>query len=151
MQPVLHRALPLALLLTACSSGTPDVAVRDAWAGATVPGQRSGAVYLTLDNRGSGGDRLIGVASDVAAGASLHRSSMESGIARMRPIADGVAVEAGEQAMLKPGADHVMLTGLEQPLVAGRSIPLRLRFERSGERQVSAVVRSADGAGHGRH
>ena len=39
-----------------------------------------------------------------------------------------------------------MLMGLKAPLEAGSTIVLDLRFEKSGERQVTANVRPADGA-----
>lgn len=151
MRGVFGRLLPLSLLLAACSGGAPDIVVEEAWAAASAPGQRTGAAYLTIANRGDGADRLLAVTSDAAASASLHRSSMEGGIARMRPIADGIAVEAGDRAILRPGGAHVMLTGLERPLGAGEMIALRLRFERSGERQVTAAIRAAGAPVHSGH
>jgi copper(I)-binding protein len=41
-----------------------------------------------------------------------------------------------------------MLMGLKRPLAAGTTLELDLKFERSGERKVTAEVRPADaGAG----
>ena len=66
-------------------------------------------------------------------------------------MADGLAIGAGATAVLRPGGDHVMLMKLQRPLVAGGTVSLRLTFERSGERTVTATV-TDDGAGaHGGH
>jgi copper(I)-binding protein len=143
------RLVPLALMLAACSGGEPDIAVGEAWAGASAPGQKVGAAYFTVSNRGGGADRLLSVISDAGSAASLHNSSVQEGIARMRPLPEGLEIAGGASAVFAPGGNHVMLTGLKQPLAAGQTIGLTLRFERSGERQVRAAVRPAMAhAGH---
>ena len=68
---------------------------------------------------------------------------------KMRPL-PGLMIPAGARVTLAPGGTHVMLMGLKQPLAAGSSIQLDLKFRKSGERHVEAVVRPAagsDGAG----
>ena len=57
----------------------------------------------------------------------------------------GHAVE--NRPTLKPGADHVMVTGLKQPLTAGTTFPLTLAFEKSGQKLVEVSVRPLSGAG----
>ena len=141
-------ASALAVLVAACSPASPNLNVTDAWARPAAAGQSS-AAYFTITNQG-GADRLVSVTAD-GAEASLHRSSTEDGVARMRPLADGLAIGAGATAVLRPGGDHVMLMKLQRPLVAGGTVSLRLTFERSGERTVTATV-TDDGAGaHGGH
>jgi periplasmic copper chaperone A len=132
-----------ALLLGACSPGRPEIKVRDAWALATLPGQ-SAAAYLTVTNGGAGADRLLSVSSPAAASATLHSSSMAGGVARMRPLADGLPVPPNATIKLEPARSHIMLTGLATPLAAGDSIGLTLRFERSG--QIAVPVRIVEGA-----
>jgi copper(I)-binding protein len=149
--PVLFRAATAAavFLLASCSSGEQpaDIAVGQAWTRETVAGQTSAAAYFSITNRGGRSDRLVLVSSPLAKAASLHSSSSEGGVARMRPIADGLAIPAGGSAEFKPGGNHVMLTGLSQPLKAGTSSELRLRFERSGERRVELRVLDAAASG----
>ncbi len=128
--------------LAACApagKGEPDISVHG-WARETAPGQSVAAAYLTIDNRGSGGDRLVEVSSPAARQSSLHSTVTENGIARMRAIDGGLAIPARGTIALEPGGDHVMLVGLGQPLVRGDSIALRLRFETSGERHVTVEV-----------
>lgn len=143
--PTLTRSLTVAALiaLAACSSGQDapaDIQISDAWARATVPGQSSAAAYLTIANSGQGADRLVAVASSIASEASLHSSSSEGGVMRMRKLDDGLAVPADATVKLAPSGNHVMLTGLARPLAQGSSFPLTLTFERSGERQVTVEV-----------
>jgi len=128
--------------LAACAPaghGDPDIAVQG-WARETAPGQSVAAAYLTIENSGPGTDRLVGVASPAAEQASLHSTTVEDGIARMRAINGGLEIPARGAAALEPGGDHIMLVGLRQPLVRGSDVELQLRFERSGERQVAVRV-----------
>lgn len=139
----MNRAVLLAsLLLAACSRGAPDIAVSDVWARETRSGET--AAYVTIVNRGSVSDRLVAVAAPAPApaSASLHETRYEKGIARMRPV-DGVEIPAGASVALEPAGAHVMIIGLAEPLAAGDSLALTLRFERSGERRVTAEVRPA--------
>ena len=141
------------LLLASCSADSPpDLSVRDAWARETVPGQKTAAVYLTVDNRG-GPDRLTNAWSRAATSATLHSSSSEGGVARMRPMTDGLEIPAGERVVLKPGGNHIMLNGLGLILRRGDSITLGLGFERSGERtiRVRIVDAASTAAGQATH
>ncbi len=134
-----RRLVPgFALLLAACGQSAPDVRVTDAWARATAPGQRAGAIYLTIDNRG-GPDRLTGVATEQAGMAMIHASGNEGGVSRMRMV-NAVDLPADGRFELRPGGTHVMLDGLAAPLIEGNRFPLTLRFARSGVRQVEVAV-----------
>jgi copper(I)-binding protein len=53
---------------------------------------------------------------------------VEGGVMKMYPV-DGVDLPAGKTVKLAPGGYHVMLMGLNAPLQAGRSIPVKLTFE----------------------
>jgi copper(I)-binding protein len=133
-----------ALLLASCSASSPPaIAIDDAWARATVPAQMSSAAYFTIRNSG-GPDALVSISSP-SANASLHSTSMDNGVMRMRPLAS-LDVPANATVELKPGGTHIMLMDLKAPLAAGSTIELDLRFEKSGERRVEAQVRPADGA-----
>lgn len=135
----------VALLIAACSpAAPPNIKVNDAWARATAPGQTATAAYLTIANNGAGEDRLLAVATS-AGTATLHASSTSDGVARMRPLADGLPVPPHSTVKLEPAGAHVMLTGLGRPLGAEDTIPLTLRFERSGAIQVP--VRIVEGVG----
>ena len=136
IKPLLS-AIPL-FLAAACAQQAPALEVRDAWARATAPGQTSGAVYATLDNRGPD-DRLTGAATDRAAMAMVHKSETVDGVARMRMAGD-VPIASGSTVVLAPGGTHIMLEGLKAPLVAGETLPLELRFANGGARKVDVRI-----------
>jgi len=137
----------LGLAMLACS--VPDrrpaeIAVNNGWAREIAAGQSAAAVYLTIVNRGAGSDRLVKVTA-AGADAMLHSSSSAGGVARMRPLQDGLEIAPRSTISLKPGGTHIMLTGLKQPLRAGQSIAVTLGFERSGNRPVAVRIVPATG------
>lgn len=132
------------LLLASCGgSGSPDIKVQDAWARATLTPTQPAAIYLKIVNSGQADDHLRAVESERGR-ASLHSSVVETGVARMRTLAGGVEVAAGETVEFQPHGMHIMLESFGEPLKAGSSFPLVLTFAKSGPRQVQVAVR-ADG------
>jgi copper(I)-binding protein len=114
-----------------------DLVVEGPWARESVT--PTGAVYLTVRNDGDQDDRLIGVASEVAAKAELHGSTMEGGVMRMHPV-EAVVVPAHGEAALAPGGLHMMLMGLKGRLEEGESFALTLEFEHAGTIEVVATI-----------
>ena len=139
------------LALVACKPAAlpTDPRVEGAWVRPAKAGATS-AAYFTVDQQGDADDRLVSVTTDVG-DASLHRSSSENGIARMRPIEGGIAVARKATVALRPGGDHVMVMNLNRDLNAGDQVALRLRFEKAGERTATAMVGNNGGAAHGGH
>jgi hypothetical protein len=66
----------------------------------------------------------------------------QDGVAKMRGI-DAVEVPAGQRVTLAPKSTHLMLMGLDGPLVAGQSFVVTLRFANSGEQSVTVTVKPA--------
>ncbi len=117
-----------------------DLIVRHPGARATATASVPGVGYLVIENSGADDDRLLGAESPAAAQIELHRTVIEDGVARMRPVPDGVAVPAGAIVELAPGSYHFMLMGLGAPLTAGEYVPLTRRFEGAGEIAVELAV-----------
>jgi periplasmic copper chaperone A len=144
-----HFTLPLLFAASACTPAGPKLSIHDGWARDT--GQSSiAAAYLTIENKG-GADQLIGVRSKIGQ-ATLHESSLQDGVARMRPLdpKEGLVVPSNGRLRLAPGGAHVMITGLDRPLKAGDRFDLTLLFDRARpEKVVIAVQPAAAGeAGH---
>ena len=118
-----------------------ELTVTGAWARTTPPGAKMGAIYLVIDNGSKKSDRLLKLRTSVASGAEVHRTEVLDGIARMREVAL-LHVGAGERVEFKPGGHHVMLSGLEKPLVEGQTFELELVFEVAGVRKVRVAVRN---------
>lgn len=133
-----------------------DLVIDRAWARATAPQQQNGAAYLTITNEGASAERILEVASPIAARVELHTHDVDAeGVMRMRQV-EAIDVPAGEETALRPGGVHVMLIGLENRLVEGERFPLTITFETAApleiEVQVEAVtfgIGDAPAAGHG--
>ncbi len=116
-----------------------DIEVEHAWSRATIGADRPGVVYLSIRNRGSADDALIGVATPIAGMPMIHETVVTDGVASM-PHAMSVPVPAGQIVELAPGGYHGMLMGLTQALERGDSFPLTLTFQTAGEVTVTVNV-----------
>ena len=125
-----HLISVLALALTLASVSLPAVAqvqVSDAWARATVAGQKGTGAFMKLT--APEGATLVGAVSPVAGVVEIHEMAMEGNVMRMRALPKGLALPAGKAVELKPGGYHVMLMDLKQQLKAGEKVKLDLQFE----------------------
>lgn len=142
--------LALAVFVTALLPGPAaaheyeigSVKIVHPWARATAGGSPNGAVYMTLSVAGSEADRLLAVSTPAAKRAQLHRTIMDDGVMKMRPV-DAVEIAPGPPTVMQPGGLHVMLMGLAAPLEEGDLLPLTLTFEHAGTIEVEAIVLSA--------
>lgn len=137
--PLLTVIACLAFAGTAWGADAPVVS--DAWARATPPGTTVGAAYMTIQG-GKEADRLVDASSDRAAMVHLHSVEEKDGVSKMRAI-DAVEIPAGQRVTLAPKSTHVMLMGLDGPLVAGQTFVVTLRFAKAGEQPVTVTVKPA--------
>lgn len=118
-----------------------EITIDRPWARATAKMAKAGAVYMTLRNQGQTADRLIAISTDISKKASLHRSIVEDGIMKMRPMS-AIDLPPGGQLELKPGGYHIMLMGLSRQLVEDDRFTMTLTFERIGAVTVQVMVGS---------
>jgi periplasmic copper chaperone A len=137
-------ALLVGFVLPAFAQGTGNtsITVEQPWSRATPKGAKTGAVYMTLDNKSGTADRLTGASSDVADKLQIHEMKVENGVMQMREVPGGLPIPAGGSVVLKPGSYHVMMIGLKKPLTAGENIPLTLTFEKAGNISVTVPVQA---------
>jgi len=133
--------LVAALLAGALAHGADAPEVSQAWARATPPGVDVGAAYMVIQG-GSRPDALVGADSERAAMVHLHVVEESAGLAKMRSI-DSIDVPPGRRIELQPKSTHLMLMGLDGPLVAGETFPLTLHFAESGSQAITVLVRPA--------
>jgi copper(I)-binding protein len=148
---VMKRLMQLTIALAAISAALTHTAfaadfqagnlvVKGAHARPTVPGQSSGAAYLSIDNNGKTSDKLVHVSTPLAASAEVHSTSMDGGIMRMREV-DALELQPAAHVTMSPGDGyHIMLVGLKKALVPGQKVPLSLRFEKAGKLDIEVVV-----------
>ena len=109
------------------------VTIENPWTRATAPGQAVAGGFMTVINTTGPEDRLLRASSPVAKEVQIHNTTMDEGVMRMRPMADGVAIPAGGRVEFKPRALHLMFMGLQAPIAAGTTVPVTLEFERAGK------------------
>jgi periplasmic copper chaperone A len=124
-----------------------DLVITQAWSRATPGGAKVGGGYLTIENKGSTADRLIGGSADIAAKVQVHEMAMNNGVMTMRPIDKGLTIEPGKTVKLAPGGLHLMLLDLKSPLKQGDKVPLTLEFERAGKVPLSLDVQGIGAQG----
>jgi periplasmic copper chaperone A len=142
------RAVACAVLLSALfavPAGAEEVnagelVITQAWSRATPGGAKIAGGYLTIENRGSTPDRLIGGSGNVAARVEVHEMAMKNGVMTMRALDKGLAIEPGKTVKLAPGGYHLMLFDLKSPLKQGDKVPLTLEFEKAGNVTLSLEV-----------
>ncbi len=117
------------------------------WARATAPQQKVGGAYVTLTSPAD--DRLLGASSPAAGRVEVHEMRMDGNVMRMRELADGVPLPAGKAVAFAPGGYHIMLMDLKQPLAAGQTVSVRLRFQNAPplDLQVPVAPIGAQGPG----
>src|SRR5260370_8444917 len=105
-----------------------DRVITEAWSGATPGGAKIGSGYLTIENKGSAPDRLIGGSADVADKVQVHEMATSNGVMTMRPLDKGLAIEPGKTVKLAPGGYHLMLQGPKGPPNPGHQRPAPPQF-----------------------
>jgi periplasmic copper chaperone A len=110
-----------------------DLVIKQAWSRATPGGAKIGSGYLTIENRGSTADRLIGGSGDVTDRIEVHEMSTSNGVMTMRALDNGLAIGPGQTVRLAPGGYHLMMFDLKSPLKQGDKVPVTLEFEKAGK------------------
>ena len=124
-----------------------DLVITQAWSRATPGGAKVGGGYLTIQNKGSAADRLIGGSADVADKVQVHEMATTNGVMTMRPLDKGLSIEPGKTVKLAPGGYHLMLLDLKGPLKQGDKLPLTLEFEKAGNVKLSFDVQGVGAQG----
>jgi periplasmic copper chaperone A len=117
-----------------------DLVISQAWSRQTPTGAKVAGAYLTVENKGSAADKLIGGSGDVAGRVEIHEMAMDGSVMRMRPLDQGLVIEPGKTVKLAPGGNHMMLLDLKTQLKQGDKVPVTLQFEKAGKVNVSLDV-----------
>lgn len=155
--------IPLALAtLAACGPGENAnrsaadlsvVAATNALCRPTATGRQVTGCYLTLT--ASRDDTLLSVESEAAALAQVHESNLENNMMVMYELKAGLPLPAGQAVVLAPGATHIMMLGVREPLLMGDVVPLTLTFANARPVEITATVSQPAVAGsnaeHSRH
>ena len=111
---------------SAFSAFAQNVTVTDAWARATVQGQKATGAFMKITAKDN--SKLVGVTSPAAGVTEIHEMKMDKDVMKMSAI-PSLPIPAGQTVELKPGSYHVMLMDLKGPLADKSMVPVTLMFE----------------------
>jgi periplasmic copper chaperone A len=117
-----------------------DLVITQAWSRATPNGAKIAGGYLTIENKGTTPDRLVGGAGEVAGKVEVHEMATKDGVMTMRPLDEGLTIEPGKTVKLAPGGYHLMMFDLKHQLKQGDKVPVTLEFEKAGKVTLSLDV-----------
>src|ERR1700731_2862163 len=124
-----------------------DLVISQAWSRATPGGAKVAGGYLTIENKGTAPDRLVGGSADIADKVQVHEMATNNGVMTMRPLDKGLSIEPGRTVKLAPGGYHLMLLDLKSPLKQGDKVPVTLEFEKAGKVKLSLDVQGVGAQG----
>ncbi|MEN5033726.1 copper chaperone PCu(A)C [Pseudomonas sp. TWI929] len=129
-----------------------ELLVSQPWSRELPAGLPGGSAYFSVTNLGDDGDRLIAVSSPRAQVSKLHTQGVSDGLMNMTHVT-ALEIPAHTEVTFQPGANHVMLSGMEEPLKAGEQFALTLEFEKAGKVEVQVRVlpteaQASHGTGH---
>lgn len=144
------NAMTLAAMLALASmqAVAANISVTDAWARATMPGQKVSGAYMQITSDADA--RLVGASSPAVPRVEVHEMKMDGDVMRMREV-KAVELPKGRTVALEPGGFHIMLMNLPKPIAAGETIPLTLVIESDGKRQTVEVKAEARAPGAMQH
>ena len=93
------------------------------------------AAYMTIENNSDRAISLVSGVSTYTQVIEIHETNIVDDVMQMRPLEDGIVIEANASVTLQQGGLHIMLVNLLRPLNEGDAVPLTLDF----------VVLDADG------
>src|ERR1700751_3196844 len=105
-----------------------DLVISQAWTRATPGGAKTGGGFVTIENKGTAPDKLIGASADGAGKIEVHEMVMNEGVMKMRPVERGLVIDPGKTVKLAPGGLHLMMMDLKKPLKQGDKMPVTLEF-----------------------
>ena len=110
------------------------------WTRATPKGADIAGGYLSITNKGTTPDRLVGGSLSIADRLEIHEMKMQGTVMQMRPLPAGLEIKPGETVELKPGSFHLMFMGLKEPVEVGKRVKGTLIFEKAGTVEVEYAV-----------
>jgi periplasmic copper chaperone A len=127
-----------------------SIEITNPWIRATPRGAGVAGAYMTIVNKGTEAERLMGGSIAGVSRFEVHRMVMDGNVAKMRPVQGGLEIRPGQSVALTPDSFHVMLIGLKQQFQQGQHVKGTLEFQKAGKVDVEFTVESmgATGPGH---
>jgi copper(I)-binding protein len=142
----------LAGALFAASAPAEDAKVGDlmisvAWCRAAPNGSDLANCYVTIENKGTAADRLVGASAAAAEKVEIRQLNETGGGLTDKAIDGGLPISAGDKAVLAPGGYHIALINTKVALKRGAKQAIDLQFDKAGKASVNFDVLAASSKG----
>lgn len=124
-----------------------DLVISQPWSRAAPKGADMASSYLTIENKGTAADRLVGGSSDLAEKLEIQQIGMVGGGLTVHPVEGGLAIPPGDKVVLAPGGYFLALLKTKAPLKKGSKVSLTLQFEKAGKVDLAFDVLSPSSKG----
>lgn len=105
-------------------------------------GAKSAAGYFTIKNHGDVKIILKGISMTLAKAMMHQTTTGDDGIVKMKHMMKA-DIPANGDLILKPGSFHIMMIGINRPLLLGEEIPATLLFDNNLEIEIVFKVTEA--------
>lgn len=122
--------------------GATQVTLSDAWVRAS-EGPMTG-VFGVITNPGDTDVTVVSASTSASEMTELHEVVMIDGEMKMKEKNDGFVVPAGGEHVLEPGADHVMVMNMQNPIMPGDDVEITLTLDDGSEVSYTAQAREAE-------
>jgi hypothetical protein len=117
-----------------------DLVISQPWSRAAPRGADVANSYLTIENKGTTADRLVGGSAEGAEKLEIRQLGMVGGAMTVHPVDGGLAIPSGEKVVLAPGGYSLALLNLKSALKKGSKVSIVLEFEKAGKTSVAFDV-----------
>ena len=124
-----------------------DLVISQPWSRAAPRGAEVATAYLTIENKGTAADRLVGGSAEIAEKIQIEQIGMAGGAMTLQTVEGGLAIAPGDKAVLAPGGYRLALLKLKSPMKKGTKVSMTLQFEKAGPVTVPFDVLSATAKG----
>ena len=126
------------------NTGLEGVTVVDPWIKAT-DGEMTG-MFGTIVNETDKDLTIVSIEVPGAGMVQMHETVVEAdGSSSMKEVQGGFTVPAGGELRLEPGADHIMLMKLEQPIKPGDELTATITLDSGEKLTVTAQAKEYTG------
>lgn len=131
--------------VTATPASAAGLTVSQPWVKATASGMTGG--FGVIKNTTGADVTVTGASTPAARKVELHETvAGASGGMQMRAKEGGFVIPAGGELRLEPGANHIMLMGLTEPVPAGAEVTFTLALAGGGTLTFTALAKDFSGA-----
>jgi periplasmic copper chaperone A len=124
-----------------------DLMISVAWCRAAPNGSDVANCYVTIENKGTAADRLLGASTAAADKVEIRQLNEAGGGLTDKPVAGGLPISAGDKAVLAPGGYHIALLNTKVALKKGAKQAIELQFDKAGKAGVNFDVLAASSKG----